>query len=342
MFQERLPRKGRGSHKNRMASKSGLGTGLGALIGTPEKRSGGSAKSPFALAKGKSKEPVAEPGTSVQQVAISRIQPSSLQPRKHFREDQLLELVESIREHGVIQPLIARSHAKEEDKLELIAGERRWRACQRVGLTEVPVIIREATDRDVLEMALIENLQREDLDPIEEADAYVRLAKEFGLRQEDIAKRVGKNRATVANAMRLLDLDPEVQTHLAQGRITIGHAKVLLALKEPEAQKGAAEAVVKQGLTVRATERLVHQAQSPNETTDSSSTSKTSKNGGGLRSSNLPTALAFVENRLREHLSTSVKLVPGDKKGKIEIEYYNDEDLERVIEVMGLKLEEEF
>ena len=322
-------------------AKSGLGTGLGALIGSPDKRSEGNSKSPFAA--NPRTEQKLQPGDAVQKVSITRIQASPLQPRKTFREEQLKELAESIAEHGVIQPLIVRPAA--EGQLELIAGERRWRACQRVaGLTEVPVIVREASDGDVLEMALIENLQREDLDAIEEAEAYVRLAKDFGLRQEDIAKRVGKNRATVANAMRLLELEPEVQTHLAQGRITVGHAKVLLGIKDLTVQKEAADMVVKQCLTVRGTERLVQQIQAPSQRGETTSSDVGPKSKGGSSSSsadsNLPPALHHIENRLRDHLHTSVRLVHGEKKGRIEIEYYGDEDLERVLEVLGIEQEE--
>ncbi len=316
-------------------AKSGLGKGLGALIGSPEKRGEATTRSPFAPAKRARSSGDEASGETVADVAITRIQASSLQPRKHFREDQLQELVDSIREHGVIQPLIVRPAP--DDQLELIAGERRWRACQRIGgLTKVPVIIREASDKDVLEMALIENLQREDLDPIEEAEAYVRLSKDFGMIQEDIAKRVGKNRATIANAMRLLELDSEVQTHLSQGRLTVGHAKVLLALKEPPEQKSAAETVVKQGLTVRATEKLLQQLQNPS----AKGTQGTGKASTSQAEAALPSALLHIQNLLRDHLATSVRLVPGGKKGRIEIEYYGDEDLERVLEVMGVKLEE--
>ncbi len=318
-------------------AKSGLGTGLGALIGSPDKRGDDAAKSPFA-GKAKAREQTKTvDGEVVLKVALNRIQPSALQPRKHFREDQLLELIDSIKEHGVIQPLIVRQ--AEDDQLELIAGERRWRACQRVtGLAEVPVIVREASDRDVLEMALIENLQREDLDPIEEAEAYVRLAKDFGLKQEDIAKRVGKNRATVANAMRLLELDAEVQTHLAQGRITVGHAKVLLGLKQHDAQRSAADSVVKQALTVRATEKLVQSFQSPSSS--GGGKKKGSSSSPASLEASLPPSLLHAQNCLRDHLATSVRLVPGSKKGKIEIEYYGDEDLQRVMDVMGIKPEE--
>src|SRR5580698_3889657 len=188
-----------------------LGKGLGALISTNKPAS-----------------PAAEPWERVERVALSEIQPSPLQPRKAFQSEHLQELIESIREHGIIQPLIVRRVG---GKCELIAGERRWRAASQLGLKEAPVIVRQASDRDVLELALIENLQREDLNPIEEANAYARLAKEFGLRQEDIAQKVGKSRATVANSMRLLDLHAQVQSWLTQDRISVGHAKVLLALK---------------------------------------------------------------------------------------------------------------
>jgi ParB family transcriptional regulator, chromosome partitioning protein len=313
-------------------AKSGLGTGLGALIGSPEKRAEGTAKSPFAPSPRSRSAEESTSGDAVVEVEITRILASTLQPRKHFREDQLQELVDSIKEHGIIQPLIVRP--ADDDQLELIAGERRWRACQRIGgLTKVPVIIREASDKDVLEMALIENIQRADLDPVEEAEAYVRLSKDFGMRQEDIAKRVGKNRATVANAMRLLELDPEVQTHLAQGRLSVGHAKVLLGLKEGAAQKSAADMVVKQGFTVRATERLLQQMQNPEK-----APAKVKKSSPSQAEAALSPALLHIQNCLRDHLATSVKLTPGEKKGKVEVEYYGDEDLERLLEVMGVKL----
>ncbi|HEX5177619.1 MAG TPA: ParB/RepB/Spo0J family partition protein, partial [Chthoniobacteraceae bacterium] len=180
-------------------AKAALGKGLGALIATRP-------ASPIV-----SPTPAVESGERVQLINISLIVPTPLQPRTVFRDENLQELVDSIKEHGIIQPLIAR---KRGDKFELIAGERRWRAGQRVGLKEAPVIVREASDQDVLELALIENLQREDLNPIEEATAFARLAREFHLRQEDIAQKVGKSRAAIANSMRLLDLHPQVQSFL--------------------------------------------------------------------------------------------------------------------------------
>ncbi|MCB1078359.1 MAG: ParB/RepB/Spo0J family partition protein, partial [Verrucomicrobiae bacterium] len=193
--------------------KKGLGRGLDALIKAP------SSVSVKGESQGASLDPTT--GEAVQRVPISRVVPSPFQPRKRFHEEHLNELVESIREHGIIQPLIVRDV---DGSLELIAGERRWRACQRLDLAEVPVIVRSASDKDVVELALIENLQREDLNPIEEAEAYARLAREFGLKQEEIAQRVGKNRATVSNAIRLLELEPTVQNLVSQNLLTSGHA----------------------------------------------------------------------------------------------------------------------
>lgn len=313
-------------------AKSGLGTGLGALIGKPAGTQGQPAKVAFPAPLA---QPLPAPGESVQEVPVGDLRPSPLQPRGTFREDQLAELVDSIKEHGIIQPLIARHSS--DGHLELIAGERRWRASQKAGLEKVPVIIRQASDGDVLEMALIENLQREDLNPIEEARAYLRLAEEFTLRQEDIAKRVGKNRVTVANALRLLDLDAEVQTHLAQNRISVGHAKVLLGLKEPPLQRAAAEAVIKQALTVRATEKLVSSMGNPK----SKSGTPTPIASATVHEIVLPPVLAQIQARLRERLATSVRLIPGGRKGRIEIEYYGDADLGRLLDLFGLP-EEEF
>src|SRR5437764_4062859 len=220
-------------------AKSGLGKGLGALIGAR----------PASLGV----EDV-DPRENIHQVSLASIVPSGLQPRKDFAPDALQELVDSIRQHGIIQPLIVRQVG---GRCELIAGERRWRAAQEIGLIEVPVIIRSANDLEVLEISLIENLQRADLNPIEEAQGYARLAGEFGMRQEDIALKVGRSRAAVANAMRLLDLHPQVQIWLAQNLLSVGHAKVLLALKAQAEQLLAAEAVLRRSATVRATERLV-------------------------------------------------------------------------------------
>src|SRR5438874_8630567 len=220
-------------------AKSGLGKGLGALIGAR----------PASLGV----EDV-DPRENIHQVSLASIVPSGLQPRKDFAPDALQELVDSIRQHGIIQPLIVRQVG---GWCELIAGERRWRAAQEIGLTEVPVIIRSANDLEVLEISLIENLQRADLNPIEEAQGYARLAGEFGMRQEDIALKVGRSRAAVANAMRLLDLHPQIQVWIGQSLLSVGHAKVLLGVKAAEEQVQLAETILRRNASVRQTERLV-------------------------------------------------------------------------------------
>ncbi|PYL81617.1 MAG: transcriptional regulator [Verrucomicrobia bacterium] len=290
-------------------ARSGLGKGLGALIGTP-------APAPRAE--------VAETGEKVHRINLASITPSPLQPRKDFAREPLQELIDSIRQHGIIQPLIVRQVGT---RFELIAGERRWRAAQEIGLTEAPVIIRSASDLEVLELSLIENLQRADLNPIEEAQGYARLANEFAMRQEDIALKVGRSRAAVANAMRLLDLHPQVQVWLAQNLITVGHAKVLLALKTPEEQLLAAETVLRRNATVRSTERLIARLLGigrPRRKRRVSEQASTSA------------AIQDLQNRLQEHLATHVAIHHGEKRGRIEIEYYGNDDLQRIVTALGL------
>jgi ParB family chromosome partitioning protein len=296
-------------------AKPALGKGLGALISAQP--AGSSSLRPPALAQ-------PAPGDVVNRVPLDQIVPSPLQPRKEFVAEQLTELMESIREHGIIQPLIVRRVG---GKLELIAGERRFRAAKELGLKEVPLIVREASDKDVLEMALIENLQREDLNAIEEARAYERLAKDFSMRQEDIAQRVGKNRATVANSMRLLDLATEVQHMLASGKLSTGHAKVLLTLKDSEAQIRAAEEVHRKGLTVRATEKLANTILHPPAPKPV------------IDDSEILRAVESVEQRLMHHLTTNVGIQHHEKKGRIEIDYYGIDDLNRLLSLMGVKEE---
>jgi ParB family chromosome partitioning protein len=263
----------------------------------------------------------------VRDVPHDQVVPSPLQPRTHFIESPLDELVESIRQHGIIQPLIVRPVG---GKLELIAGERRWRAAGKLGLATVPVIEREASDRDVLEMALIENLQREDLNPMEEAAGYVRLAKEFAMRQDEIASRVGKSRASVANAMRLLDLHADVQLLVAQGRLTVGHAKAVLSIKDHAEQLLVSDQIIRRQLTVRAAEKL-------------SQSIANGSNGSGADGSKpavsreVDVHVRAIVNRLREHLATHVSIQHSAKKGKIEIEYYGNDDLARLLELMGLR-----
>jgi ParB family transcriptional regulator, chromosome partitioning protein len=295
-------------------AKQALGKGLGALI----KRSATSAVADPALAP--------EDFKRVREVPLDHVVPSPLQPRTQFVESPLDDLVESIRQHGIIQPLIVRLV---NGKLELIAGERRWRASRKLGLATVPVIEREASDRDVLEMALIENLQREDLNPMEEAAGYVRLAEEFTLKQDEIAARVGKSRASVANAMRLLGLHKDVQMFVAQTRLTVGHAKAILAIKDKETQLLVADQIIRRQLTVRAAEKLTQ-----------SFLNGDSPESGEPRKAAAPREVDIhvraITNRLREHFATHVAIQHSSKKGKIEIEYYGDDDLQRLIELLGL------
>jgi ParB family chromosome partitioning protein len=292
-------------------ARSGLGKGLGALIGPPAVAATSDA---------------AESGERVHQISLGSILPSLLQPRKDFEREALQELSDSIRQHGIIQPLIVRQAGA---RFELIAGERRWRAAQELGLATVPAIVRTASDLQVLELSLIENLQRADLNPIEEAQGYARLANEFGMRQEDIAVKVGRSRAAVANALRLLDLHPQVQVWLAQNLLSVGHAKVLLALKQPEEQLLSAETVLRRNATVRYTERLVARQlgivrgrrRSRRAAADVNTTA---------------TAVEDLQNRLQQHLATHVTIHHGDRRGRIEIEYYGADDLQRIITALGL------
>src|ERR1043166_8958960 len=290
-------------------ARSGLGKGLGALIGTPAipaPRDG------------------ADPGERVHQIQLASIVPSPLQPRKDFRREALQELVDSIRQHGIIQPLIVRQKGA---RFELSAGERRWRAALEIGLATVPAIIRSANDLEVLELSLIENLQRADLNPIEEAQGYARLANEFSMRQEDIAVKVGRSRAAVANALRLLDLHPQVQVWLAQNLLSVGHAKVLLALKVPDEQLLAAETVLRRNATVRSTERMVARLLGIGR-----GRRKGRRAGTDISTS----AVGDLQNRLQEHLATHVIIHHGDKRGRIEIEYYGTDDLQRIVTALGL------
>jgi ParB family transcriptional regulator, chromosome partitioning protein len=294
-------------------AKNALGKGLGALI------------------KGASSDSVPDaqvnllPGESVTKVPINDIIPSPLQPRKHFAEGSLDELRQSISELGIIQPLIVR---KVDGKIELIAGERRWRASQMLGLATVPVIERPSTDQEVLEMALIENLQRQDLNAIEEAAGYVRLAKDFNLKQEVIARRVGKSRASVANSMRLLDLQAPIQRHLADGYLTVGHAKAILGVKDPKEQIAVADQILRRNMTVRSAEKFVQDYHKSGQKTSLQKSAKIAD-----------PHITMVQNRLRDHFATQTMIHHTEKKGKIEIEYYGNDDLGRILNLLGIDLD---
>jgi ParB family chromosome partitioning protein len=307
-----------------LMAKKALGKGLGALIKKQE------SPSPIAQKSSGSKKDSA-PGThegDVRMVKIESVVPSPLQPRKQFTDSMLDDLMDSIKQHGIIQPLIVRKVGK---KLELIAGERRWRASKRLKLSEVPVIIREVTDRDVLEMALIENLQREDLNPIEEAAGYVRLSKEFGLKQDKIAQRVGKSRASVANAMRLLDLPDSIQNYLSDSLISVGHAKAILSIKDKKAQLEVADLIISKKLTVRAAEKLAQDFNNPKE--------EPKPNKPAVSEADRK-IITKVEGQLAKDFGTKVNLHHTGKKGKIEIEYTGNADLNRILELLGVSISE--
>jgi ParB family chromosome partitioning protein len=298
-------------------SKPALGRGLGALL------SGGAAKSFPASAPPHPAAPSAPAGASVLRVPLAQIKPSPLQPRKDFTPDALQELADSIREQGIVQPLIVRLV---NGAYELIAGERRWRAAQLAGLTEAPIVERVATDREVLELALIENLQRENLNAIEEALGYSQLGDQFRLTQEDIAKKVGKSRASVANALRLLKLPAVVQSAVREGKLSVGHAKVILGLAEPALQQSVAARVLAGNLTVRQTEQLVARLQAPAAPV--------------LSAPPLPAPrdphVADLEHKLMERLGTKVALHYQGGKGTVEVKFHSDAELNRVLELLGV------
>jgi ParB family chromosome partitioning protein len=304
-------------------AKPALGRGLGALLGAiPPVQT---LAAPPALPA-----PAAlPPGERIERIPLDRLRPCPFQPRKDFPEEALKELADSIREQGIVQPLIVRRRG---EFLELIAGERRWRAAQLAGLTDVPVLVREVDDAGALELALIENLQRENLNPIEEAQGYQELLDLFGLRQEDVAVKVGKSRVAVANALRLLKLPAVVQAYLRNGQISTGHAKAILGLPGSREQELAAERAIKQGLNVRDTEALV--ARWPGS-------GGVAAGGGAARSTAVavPDAhRAALEARLQERFGTKVRLSYRRGKGSVEIHYFSDADLERILEILGVDL----
>jgi len=303
-------------------AKPALGRGLGALLG-------GSAvvKAPVPVTIPNSNPEAAlpEPGDRVQHVALDRIVPCPFQPRKDFSPETLREMAESIQAQGIVQPLIVRER---NGHLELIAGERRWRAAQLLGLADVPVILRQADDRAVLELALIENLQRENLNPIEEAQGYAQLVEQLQLTQEEVAAKVGKSRAAVANALRLLKLPVELHAYIREGRLSVGHAKVILGLAGEQLQKSAAERILRGNLNVRQTEALVAHLQAR----ENLLLTKSSPAVPPARD----THVASVEDQLRERLGTKVRLRYAQGKGALEIAFFSDAELERILQLLGI------
>ncbi len=310
-------------------TKPALGRGLGALLSgtSPAPKPAWQAVSGEPPVQAPAAPVAPEPAERIQQVPLNRIRPSPLQPRKDFPDETLRELADSIRERGVLQPLIVRDRG---EYYELITGERRWRAAQLLGLTEVPVIVRDADDRAVLELSLIENLQRENLNPIEEAQGYAQLIGLFNLTQEEVAAKVGKSRAAVANALRLLKLPTEIQNYIRDGRLSVGHAKVILGLTDEKQQVLLARRVIKEALSVRQVERIVARTQL-----------KQSHRLGRKPGAPAPADahVLELETRLRERFGTKVNLHYHEGKGSVEIHFYSDAELERILQIAGVRVD---
>lgn len=293
--------------------RNGLGKGLDSLI--PNKTVKTTEKQANKTQKEKVK--VEKSGETI--VKITQVEPNSEQPRKDFDEDALLELADSIKQFGVLQPLLVQ---KKNDYYEIIAGERRWRAAKLAGLKEVPVLVREYTEQEVVEISLIENIQRENLNPIEEAIAYKRLLKEFHLKQDEIAERVSKSRTAVTNSMRLLKLNSKVQQMVIDDMISTGHARALLALEDEEQQYTIANKIFDEKLSVRETEKLIKILKNPTKT------AKKEKIEHTFIYENL-------EEKMKGIMGTKVNVNPkSNGKGKIEIEYYSEEELERIFDLI--------
>jgi ParB family transcriptional regulator, chromosome partitioning protein len=266
-------------------------------------------------------------GASVRQISLSQIRPNPKQPRVRFIEEPLDELVLSVQEHGVLQPITVRPV---DNFFEIIAGERRFRACQKAGLAAIPAIVKAVSDLEAYELALIENLQREDLDPVEEARGYKRLAEEFSLTQEQIAQKLGKNRATVANLLRLLELPEEILGYLVQGRLSTGHAKAILSISDASNQIRIAHEILKNGLNVRQAEALVAGLRSPG--------ARPSKKSSSKNEHETPAHLRAVQDALQQKLATRVKIQTVGNGGRIEIAYFTPSDLERLLDLLQIQL----
>jgi len=289
-----------------MVKRNPLGKGLGALLPSRDEEE---ARSYFIC-------------------AIELIAPNPHQPRKQVDDAALEQLAESIREQGVLLPLVVRRLDGPDERYEIIAGERRWRAAGRAGLEKVPVLVKDVSPRDQLELALVENIQRQDLNPLEEAEAYLRLVQEYGLTQEEVAKRVGKERSTVANALRINQLPPFAKEDLAQGRLSMGHARVLLALENEGLMQEVRDRVVEQGLSVRQTEALVRRKKAG----QGSARAKGAQEGVRKKRGAIPDSYCrSLTADLVRHFDTRVRLVQNGERGKLEIEYFSPDDLERVI-----------
>lgn len=287
-----------------MANKA-LGRGLEALL------------TPIAIESASSADAPQSVGEQIAQIRVSQIKANKYQPRLDFNQEKLNELISSIKEKGVIQPILVRKTA---DGFELIAGERRLRAAQTIGMEKIPAIIRNVADIDMLEISLIENIQREELNPVEEAYAFQKLVTDFNFTQEDIAKSLGKDRSTIANTIRLLGLAKKIQDYISKGAITAGHAKALLSLPTESDQLRVCNLIVKKGLSVRETESIV---------THRSSGAKRRVEAGKEQ------GIIDIEGQLQQLFGTRVRIIHGKKRGCIQIEYYSTEDMNRILDMLN-------
>lgn len=298
-----------------MAAKKGLGKGLDSLIPKAEDKKA-SAEQRAAENSG------GEQAQGAVMIDIKKVEPNRDQPRKKFDEDSLNDLAESIKQFGVLQPLLVQER---EDYYEIIAGERRWRAAKKAGIKEVPVIIKKLSDQEIMEISLIENIQREDLNPIEEALAYKRLLTEFNLKQDEVADRVSKSRTTITNSMRLLKLNEKVQQMVIDDKLTTGHVRPLISIEDQEKQIAAAEKIFDEKLSVRDAEKLVKNLLSE----------KKSKPEEKKLDQQLLAVYQDLEEQMKRILGTKVAINPkDDKKGKLEIEYYSQDELDRIIDLI--------
>lgn len=276
--------------------KKGLGKGLGALITSAD---------------------MSNEESFIKEIKINEIEPNLNQPRKNFNNEKLAQLSESIKQHGVVQPIIVK---KEDETYRIIAGERRWRAARLAGLVTVPVVVRDVNNKELMELALIENIQREDLNPIEEAEAYERLMQEYNMTQEEISGTVGKSRPAIANSMRLLNLSDKIKGYVIGDEMSSGHARALLAISDVKLQEKVAEEIIRRELNVRETEKLIK---------------KYIDVGKKKNTAKLNEEYADIEDKLKNIFGTKVKLLANNKKGKIMIEYYSNDELDRIIELVG-------
>lgn len=294
------------------AKKNGLGKGLDSLIADKVNK-------PVAAKVAETKEP----GTDATMMNINKVEPNRDQPRKKFDEDALLELSESIKQFGVLQPLLVQ---KRDDYYEIIAGERRWRAAKLAGIKEVPVIVKQLTEQEIMEISLIENIQREDLNPIEEALAYKRLLTEFNLKQDEVAERVSKSRTAVTNAMRLLKLDDRVQQMVIDEMLTTGHARAIIGIEDPEKQYITAQKIFDEKLSVRDTEKLVKNLQNEKKNAPQPEKKLDPK---------IEAIYKDLEEQMKGILGTKVCInAKNEKSGKLEIEYYSQDELDRIIDLI--------